>query len=120
MTDRELLAQLKKSYEYLYDIRENGCNDHCVGQLEYDNIKRLDYVLKEIDNIYSTFYKTLDLEDLIVPKKIFDNIITIGSYVDRDYDIYTKDNFVMGNDIDIISCGDLDYCWYNDKKFINE
>ena len=24
MTDKEILAELKRSYEYLYDIRENG------------------------------------------------------------------------------------------------
>ena len=32
MTNKEILAELKRSWEYLYDIRENGCIDHCTGQ----------------------------------------------------------------------------------------
>ena len=64
MTDKELLAELKKSYEYLYDIRENGCFDHCTGQME-QNIDLLDNTINNIEKIYEDFYKTLDLEDLI-------------------------------------------------------
>ena len=119
MTDKEILAELKKTYEYLYDIRENGCFDHCTGQME-QNINLLDNTINNVEKIYKDFYKTLDLKDLIVPKKIFDNIIVISSCVSGDYDIYNKDNFVMGNDIDFITCGDLDYYWYNDEKFIND
>ena len=44
MTDKEILAELKKSYEYLRDIRENGCYDHCSGQME-TNIDKLDNIL---------------------------------------------------------------------------
>ena len=40
MTNKEILAELKMSYEYLRDIRENGCIDHCCGQMKY-NIDKL-------------------------------------------------------------------------------
>ena len=119
MTDKEILAELKKSYEYLYDIRENGCFDHCNGQME-QNIDLLDNTINNIEKIYEDFYKTLDLEDLIVPKEIFGNIIVVSGYVNGDYDIYDKDNFVIGNYIDFITCEDLEYYWYDDKKFIND
>lgn len=121
MTDKEILAELKKSYEYLYDIRENGCFDHCNGQMK-QNINLLDNTMNNIEKIYEDFYKTLDLKDLIVPKEIFndiDDIIVVSSCVNGDYDIYNKDNFVIGNYIDFITCGDLDYYWYYDEKFID-
>ena len=119
MTDKEILAELKKSYEYLRDIRENGCFDHCMGQME-QNIDLLDNTINNIEKIYEDFYKTLDLEDLIVPREIFGNIIVISGCVSGDYDIYDKDNFVIGNYIDFITCEDLEYYWYDDKKFIND
>lgn len=118
MTDKEILAELKKSYEYLYDIRENGCFDHCTGQME-QNIDLLDNTINNIRKIYEDFYKTLDLEDLIVPREIFGNMIVVGGCVNGDYDIYDKDNFVIGNYIDFITCEDLDYYWYYDEKFID-
>ena len=31
MTNREILAELKKSWEYLNDITENGNQEHCGG-----------------------------------------------------------------------------------------
>ena len=40
MTDKEILAELKRSYEYLIDIRENGSIDHCSGQMK-DNLDKL-------------------------------------------------------------------------------
>ena len=40
MTNKEILAELKISYENLRDIRENGCIDHCNGQMK-DNIDKL-------------------------------------------------------------------------------
>ena len=42
MTNKEILAELKKCYEYLYDIRENGCIDHCNGQMEKHLIDKLE------------------------------------------------------------------------------
>ena len=65
MTNKEILAELKRSYEYLRDIRENGCIDHCTGQME-ENISKLDNALSNIEDIYYDFYKTLDKEELRV------------------------------------------------------
>ena len=47
MTDKELLAELKISYENLRDIRENGCIDHCNGQMK-DNVDKLDKAINYI------------------------------------------------------------------------
>lgn len=65
MTDKEILAELKRSWEYLYDIRENGCIDHCDGQMK-DNIDKLEIAKSYIEDIYFDFYKTLDKEELRV------------------------------------------------------
>ena len=47
MTNKEILAELKRSYEYLRDIRENGCIDHCSGQME-ENISKLDNAISNV------------------------------------------------------------------------
>ena len=41
MTNKEILAELKRSYEYLRDIRENGSIDHCNGQMK-DNLDKFE------------------------------------------------------------------------------
>ena len=46
MTNKEILAELKRSYEYLRDIRENGSIDHCSGQMK-DNLDKLDVQLTQ-------------------------------------------------------------------------
>ena len=103
MTNKEILAELKKSYEYLRDIRENGCVDHCNGQME-ENIGKLDNALSNIEDIYYDFYKTLDKEDLRV--KLLEH------KVDGDYEV--------GKDLNRMTCFDMNYFWYEDEDFINE
>ena len=66
MTDKEILAELKRSWEYLYDIRENGCIDHCTGQMKKNLIDKLEVAKYNIEDIYYEFYKTLNKEDLRV------------------------------------------------------
>lgn len=117
MTDKEILAELKISYENLRDIRENGCYDHCDGQME-DNIDKLDKAISYIEDIYYDFYKTLDKEDLKIDKTILNNDIYICGCVDGDYDIYEKNGNV--DNIDCMTCGDLDYYWYNDRDFLDK
>lgn len=113
MTDKEILAELKKSYEYLVDIRENGCADHCTGQME-NNINLLEQSISNIENIYYDFYKTLDKEDLRVKslEKGNNNKVYISRCVDGDYEI--------GKDLDSVTCGDLDYYWYDDNDFLDD
>ena len=114
MTDKEILAELKRSYEYLRDIRENGCIDHCSGQME-ENISKLDNALSDIKDIYYDFYNTLDKEDLRVQqleRKTNRDRVYISHCVDRDYEV--------GKDLSYMNCFDLDYFWYEDEDFINE
>ena len=47
MTNKEILAELKMSYEYLRNIRDNGCIDHCNGQMKY-NIDKLEIAISNI------------------------------------------------------------------------
>lgn len=114
MTNKEILAELKISYENLRDIRENGCIDHCNGQMR-DNVNKLDKAINYIEDIYYDFYKTLDKETLKIDKTISDNDVYICGCVDGDYDIY--ENNV---NIDCMTCGDLEYYWYNDRKFLDK
>lgn len=117
MTDKEILAELKKSYEYLRDIRENGCVDHCAGQMK-DNIDRLDKVLKNIAIIYSDFYSTLDREELKINRRVLTNKIYISNDVSGDYDVYELDG--SSDNVSTISMYDLDYFWYDDREFLEE
>ena len=120
MTDKEILAELKRSYEYLIDIRENGCIDHCNGQMK-DNLNKLNESINNIADIYSDFYKTLDLESLRV-KKLEDSKdykVYIGSDIDTDYivyDINTKESYERY----YITCEDVSYYWYEDYTFLNK
>lgn len=111
MTDKEILAELKRSYEYLKDIRENGCVDHSSGQMR-ENISKLDNALSDIQDIYYDFYNTLDKEDLRVQqleRKTGDKVY-ISPSIDGDYEIQKTH----------MTCFDLDYFWYEDEDFITE
>lgn len=113
MTDKEVLAELKRCYEYLYDIRENGCIDHCGGQIQYDLIKKLEDAKKSVEEVYSNFYKTLNREDLRV-KNIERNgeKAYISSEASGDYEV-GEENWNM-------NCADLDYYWYEDEDFLED
>lgn len=114
MTDKEILSQLKKSYEYLTDIRENGCMDHCSGQLDNNLIEKLQIAKSNIEDIYYDFYQTLDKEDLRVPaiegKKYVNDKAYICRSIDGDYEI--------GEEQICMICEDLDYYWYDDQEFL--
>ena len=114
MTNKEILAELKRSYEYLRDIRENGCIDYCSGQME-ENISKLDNAISNVEDVYYDFYKTLDKEDLRVrqlERKTNKDKVYISRCVDGDYEV--------GKDLSCMNCFDLDYFWYEDEDFINE
>lgn len=114
MTNREILAELKRSYEYLRDIRENGCIDHCNGQME-ENISKLDNAISNVEDIYYDFYKTLDKEDLRVQqleRKTDKDRVYISHCVDGDYEV--------GEELHCMTCCDLGYYWYEDRDFIEE
>ena len=104
MTNKEILAELKKCYEYLYDIRENGCIDHCNGQMEKHLIDKLEVAKYNIEDINYEFYKTLDKKDLRVK--------SLENKVDGDYEV--------GEDCWSMTCEDLEYYWYDDNDFLDE
>lgn len=109
MTDKEILAELKLSYEKLYDIRENGCIDHCNGQLPNKLIEKLEIAKSNIEDIYSEFYRTLDKEKLRVKSLEKDNDeVYISSFVSGDYETNGYG----------LSCNDVDYYWYEDQDFL--
>ena len=114
MTDKEILAELKIGYENLRDIRENGCIDHCTGQMK-DNVDKLDKAINYIEDIYYDFYQTLDKEDLRVKSlehKVDGDKVYICRCVDRDYEV--------GEELHCMTCCDLEYYWYEDSDFLDE
>lgn len=116
MTDKEILAELKRSYEYLRDIRENGSIDHCSGQMK-DNLDKLNESINNIADIYSDFYKTLDLESLRIEQledseeKVYISSDIIGDYVSFNFDT---------GEINYFTCKDVSYYWYEDYIFLNK
>lgn len=113
MTDKEILAELKKSYEYLQDIRENGCNDHCGGQMN-SNINLLEQAIDNISTLYGDFYKTLDIEQLRVKQLEYDsNRVYISDCVDGDYKEVNNTHEEV-----YFTCGDVDYYWYDENDFV--
>ena len=116
MTDKEILAELKRSYEYLRDIRENGSIDHCSGQMK-DNLDKLNESINNIVDIYSDFYKTLDLESLRIEQledseeKVYISSDIIGDYVSFNFDT---------GEINYFACKDVGYYWYEDYTFLNK
>ena len=117
MTDKEILAELKRSYEYLRDIRENGSIDHCSEQMK-DILDKLDESINNVADIYSDFYKTLDLESLRVKKleDTEDYKIYISSDIVLDYIVYDANS----NNTYYITCEDVNYYWYDDYTFLNK
>lgn len=121
MTNKEILAQLKKSYEYLTDIRENGCADHCNGQLEM-GIDKLDQAISNLEDIYRDFCNSLN-EDLVISGKL--NFFKDDSKNIRkiliDKDISGGYEIVFNNgDSEYVTCEDVGYKWYEDEDFLTK
>lgn len=116
MTNKDILAELKKSYEYLRDIRENGCEDHCNGQLDTKGIEHLENAMNELAEVYSDFREILDDEECMINLKD-KGTFYIGNCISEDYsELYdSKDNYTYW-----VTCEDIGYYWYEDKNFINE
>ncbi len=117
MSNKEILAELKCSYEYLQDIRDNGCIDHCSGQLRAEYAKRINHIAEEIDSVYFDIWNDLfaNGEELSIPKKYQNDeqyTILIGSSASADYTIQNNETGVF--DEEITTCAELDYYWYNE------
>ena len=114
MTNREILAELKQSWEYLYDITENGSELHCNGQAKKYLIAHLEKAKNEIEFVYAKFYDTLDNKDVLVEKRD-DEKIFISNDVSGDY------IGVCGIEEYYLTSADMyEYKWWKDEEFIME
>lgn len=117
MTYKEILAELKRSYEYINDIIENNGN-----QLKEDEVKELENINNKIDGIYFGFWnKCFTEENMEIPNKYQNDdeySILIGSSAFTDYTIQNKETGVF-NEV-IKTCDDLEYYWYDDNNFIDK
>lgn len=121
MTNKEILAELKKSHEYLTDIRENGCADHCNGQLEI-GIDKLNQSISNLENIYRDFCNSLN-DDLIVSNKLnfFEDDSKNIRKILIDKDISGGYEIVLNNgDSEYVTCEDVEYKWYEDEDFLTK
>lgn len=105
MTDKEILAELKRSYEYLDDITENGSELHCNGQMSKELAMQLIEAKDKIAKVYSEFYKILDKNELYVKNGIYISDDVSAEYMKKD-EYFTVDIF------------EDYYEWWNDNKFL--
>lgn len=122
MTNKEILAELKRSYKYMHDIRENGCNDYSHGQLGIKYINRIEHLQEEISNLYFDIWNMLfnNGEDLRIPSKYqIDKkyTILIGNSISTDYTLQNNDTGEL--DEDIVTCDDLKYYWFFDMIWLH-
>lgn len=115
MTNKEILAELKKCWEYLNDIDNNGNAAHCGGQLNDDQMKHIHKAMNELAEVYSDFRSTLDDEEMSV---VVDNdTYLIGNSISEDYaEFYDEENQYTC----WVTCADLDYYWYEDYDFLTK
>lgn len=117
MTNKEILAELKRSYEYLVDIRENGRIRLCSGQMK-DNLDKLDESINNVEDIYSDFYKILDKQELKINRELLGNELYISNSISGGYDVFEIDG--AADCVDYVTCEDIGYYWYEDYKFLNK
>ena len=106
MTDKEILAELKRSYEYLDDITENGSELHCNGQMSKELTMQLIEAKDKIAKIYREFYKTLDKSELNIRNDIYISDVISAEYMMIKDEYFTVDIF------------EDYYEWWNDNKFL--
>ena len=112
MTNKEILSELKKSYEYINDIRENGCVDHCSGQLDIKKASKLDTIKYDMACLYEEFYKEImNFEDFKIEKNGY--LGYVSDDISCDYMSYDDRKGIYYN-----TCEDLNYYWYEDRDFI--
>ena len=120
MTNREILAELKKSYEYLSDIIENGSEEHCDGQLSLKLVNKLKEAKDNIEETYSAFYRSLKYTETEIPINKFNKSKTKGvRYFKIDSDIAGDLAFVGDDGNEYSATGNsFDYYWYEDEEFL--
>lgn len=116
MTNREILGELKQSYEYINDIDNNEYEQ--LTKEEKDKLTQIEYLL---DDIYGGLYERLEKEN-----KEELRVKTLES--EENEKVYISDDIggdyisVMGEDTYYFAHEDTDdyYCWYKDEKFLDE
>lgn len=116
MTNKEILSELKKSYEYINDIRENGCVDHCNGQLNYNYIERLNRIKEDLEFIYWNVYREIDKEELEIDIWRNGKPYYCG-YISDDIS-YAYMTYDENGETQYNTCEELEIYWYEDRDFI--
>lgn len=107
MTNKEVLAELRKSYIYMEDLINNA-------EITDEAKKDLKKVCKIIEKTYYDVYRELDLEEVeIVYKKEFIGVICEDVWY--DYMAYNEEE-----EEEYYTCADIGYYWYEDKDFLEE
>lgn len=109
MTNKEILAELHRAYHFLEDIRENGCQDHCNGQLDMEKTSHLEKAMLEIEDIYYDLYHSMSNKDIFIREENGQRLY-IGEAVNIDYVVKEKNN----NEY-YLTGADLNYYWWFDK-----
>ena len=105
MTDKEILGELKRSYEYIYDILENADNQ----QLDTEQKEKLLKAKRIIEDIFEDVFEATS-EDI----RVKDNLI-IAETPSNDY--YDIENDVFVNKYDVKK-KKKEYEWWTDYKFL--
>lgn len=119
MTNKEILAELKRCYEYLYDIQEN----HTHEQVSREDEKEINHAMISLALVYKNVFKETikqNEENIELPKKYQDK--EEYSYIICD-DIYGYVSIRHKATDEITECyltaPDFDeYVWYEDYNFI--
>ena len=96
MEDIEILANLKKVYEMIFDLKENT-----------DALSNDSKIMQELNDMYDKVYKRISIErkgplSIQHDKKV----LIISSSIEGDYE--DKKGIT-------ITCGDINFCWYHNK-----
>lgn len=109
MTDKEILGELKGSYEYLYDILENSNFD----QLDNEQKEKLRKAKNIIEDIYEEVFEATS-EDIRIKEE--DNLV-IAETPSADYYDTLYETFVVK--ADVIKNG-KEYEWWKDIDFLTK
>lgn len=107
MTDKEILAELKRSYEYLYDILENADFE----QLDNEQKDRLRKAKNTTEDIFEEVFEATS-ENIHIKGQ--DNLIIAETPSVDYYDI--ENGCGVGKDNVIID--GKEYEWWNDEEFL--
>lgn len=107
MTDKEILAELKRSYEYLYDILENADFE----QLDNEQKDRLRKAKNTTEDIFEEVFEATS-ENIHIKGQ--DNLIIAETPSVDYYDI--ENECGVGKDNVIID--GKEYEWWNDEEFL--